>query len=69
MLGHLPLIVHITAGSLQLPSAVQVIFETPVRSYPISHRWVAKAPYVVIPGAANKTLPLLGLVGDPQSVN
>ena len=36
--GHLPLIVHITAGSLQFPSAVHVILATPVRSYPISHR-------------------------------
>ena len=44
VLGHLPLIVHITAGPLQLPSAVHIIFATPVRSYPISHRCVAQAP-------------------------
>ena len=44
VLGHLPFIVHITAGSLQFPSAAHVILVTPVRSYPISHRWVAKAP-------------------------
>ena len=37
VLGHLPFIVHLTAGPLQFPSAAHVIFATPVRSYPISH--------------------------------
>ena len=59
--------VHVTAESLQLPSAPQVILVTPVRSNPILHDWVAVAPYVVVPASVSSTVPLLGLVGELQS--
>ena len=59
--------VHITAESLQLPSAPHVILVSPVRSNPILHDWVAVAPYVVIPASVSSTVPLPGQVGEPQS--
>ena len=63
----LPLMVHVTAESLQLPSAPHVIWVTPVRSNPVLHDWVAVPPYVVVWASVSSTVPFFGLVGKWQS--
>ena len=63
----LPLMVQVIAGSLQFPSAPHVIITTPLRSNPVLHDWVAVAPYVVVPASVSLTVPLPGVVSEPQS--
>lgn len=54
-------------GRLSQPVDVQVIFDCPPMSYPVSHDIIALAPTVVTPDS-NVASPLSG-VGSPQSGN